>query len=239
MIDSLLVSRHIAEYLSTLMPDLPGKLEQIYSEARANRVPVIRREAQLLLRFLCLDKEPKSVLEIGTAVGFSSCFMAEYIPADASIFTIEKDDARYKEALGNVLEYRKDYAERRGLEAPSIQCELSDAEAYLTALTESHRQFDLIFLDAAKAQYPVYLSLIRSLMHKSSILITDNVMQEGSVAESKFTVTRRDRTIHLRMREFTDRLFHSGEFDSVMLPLGDGMTVSRLAGSKEKRDEEA
>ena len=64
-------------------------------------------------------------------------------------------------------------------------------------------------------------------------------MQEGSVAESKFTVTRRDRTIHLRMREFTDRLFHSGEFDSVMLPLGDGMTVSRLAGSKEKRDEEA
>ena len=102
----------------------------------------------------------------------------------------------------------------------------------MARLSEDGAKYDLIFLDAAKAQYPVYLEYIEKLMTKRSILVTDNVLQEGTLAESKFTVTRRDRTIHLRMREFADVLFRSGRFDSILLPLGDGMTISRLS-SKE------
>lgn len=232
MIDSLLVSKHLSDYLSSLQPDLPEFLEGLYRKAREERVPVIRREAQSLLRFLVLDREPGRVLEIGTAIGFSSCFMAEFLSAGAVLDTVEKDDARFIAATANVNAFALDYEKRYNRKAPDICPYHEDAEAFLVRLSEDGAKYDLIFLDAAKAQYPVYLRYIEKLMTKCSILVTDNVLQEGTLAESKFTVTRRDRTIHLRMREFADVLFRSGRFDSILLPLGDGMTISRLS-SKE------
>ena len=232
MIDSLLVSKHLSDYLSSLQPDLPEFLEGLYNQAREERVPVIRREAQSLLRFLVLDREPGRVLEIGTAIGFSSCFMAEFLPAGAVLDTVEKDDTRFIAATANVNAFALDYEKRYNRKAPDICPFHEDAEAFLARLSENGAEYDLIFLDAAKAQYPVYLRYIEKLMTKRSILVTDNVLQEGTLAESKFTVTRRDRTIHLRMREFADVLFRSGRFDSILLPLGDGMTISRLS-SKE------
>ncbi len=232
MIDSLFVSKHLSDYLSSLQPDLPEFLEGLYNQAREERVPVIRREAQSLLRFLVLDREPGRVLEIGTAIGFSSCFMAEFLPAGAVLDTVEKDDARYIVATANVNAFALDYEKRYNRKAPDICPYHEDAEAFLARLSENGAKYDLIFLDAAKAQYPVYLRYIEKLMTKRSLLVTDNVLQEGTLAESKFTVTRRDRTIHLRMREFADVLFRSGRFDSILLPLGDGMTISRLS-SKE------
>ena len=232
MIDSLLVSKHLSDYLSSLQPDLPEFLEGLFNQAREERVPVIRREAQSLLRFLVLDREPGRVLEIGTAIGFSSCFMAEFLPAGAVLDTVEKDDARFIAATANLNAFALDYEKRYNRKAPDICPYHEDAEAFLARLSENGAEYDLIFLDAAKAQYPVYLRYIEKLMTKRSILVTDNVLQEGTLAESKFTVTRRDRTIHLRMREFADVLFRSGRFDSILLPLGDGMTISRLS-SKE------
>ena len=227
MNDSLLVNNHIADYISSLQPDLPEYLENLYQRARADLVPVIRREAQAFIRFVCLDRQPLKVLEIGTAIGFSSCLTAEFLPANATILTVEKDESRYEQALLNTKEYAADYEKRNCRACPVIQCVLDDAEAFLRSLSEAGEQFDMIFLDAAKAQYPVYLELIETLMKPDSVLLADNVLQEGSVAESKFTVTRRDRTIHLRMREFIDMLFKSGRFDALMLPLGDGIAVAK------------
>ena len=233
MIDSLLVSKHLSDYLSSLQPDLPEFLEGLYNQAREERVPVIRREAQSLLRFLCLDREPGRVLEIGTAIGFSSCFMAEFLPEDAVLDTVEKDEARYAAAAAHINAYASDYERRNNRKAPEIRPFQEDAEAFLVRVSASGAKYDLIFLDAAKAQYPVYLEHIEKLMTNRTVLLTDNVLQEGTLAESKFTVTRRDRTIHLRMREFADVLFRSGRFDSILLPLGDGMTISRLSSNKE------
>lgn len=227
MIDSLLVNPHISDYISSLEPDLPDFLEELFRSARENRVPVIRREAQSLLRFVILDREPRQVLEVGTAIGFSSCFMAEYLSGDARIVTIEKDDKRYREALRNVSLFRENYRTRYNRDAAEISCIEGDAEEELRKLSASGAKFDLLFLDAAKAQYPVYLELLQTMMDEKSILITDNVLQEGTLAESKFTVTRRDRTIHLRMREFTEVLFRSGRYESMMLPVGDGMTLTK------------
>ena len=229
MKDSLLINRHIAEYLSSLEPDLPDFLEKLYQKARENRVPVIRREAQSLLRFLCLDRKPGRVLEIGTAIGFSSCFTAEFLPTDSVLCTVENYEPRYIEAQDNIRAYREDYLQRKGHGSAEIRSVFSDAEAYLKELCCRRETFDFIFLDAAKAQYPVYLTYIQKLMTKDAVLLTDNLLQEGTLAESKFTVQRRDRTIHLRIREFADMLFRSGDFDSVMLPLGDGMCISRLS----------
>lgn len=227
MIDSLLVNPHISDYISSLEPDLPDFLEELFRSARENRIPVIRREAQSLLRFVILDREPRQVLEVGTAIGFSSCFMAEYLSGDARIVTIEKDDKRYREALRNVSLFRENYRTRYNRDAAEISCIEGEAEEKLRKLSASGAKFDLLFLDAAKAQYPVYLELLQTMMDEKSILITDNVLQEGTLAESKFTVTRRDRTIHLRMREFTEALFRSGRYESMMLPVGDGMTLTK------------
>ena len=236
MTDSLLITEHLSDYLSSLQPDLPDFLETLYQKAREERIPVIRREAQSLLSFLCLDREPGRVLEIGTAIGFSSCLMAEYLPEGAVIDTVEKDPERYREAVSNIRSFAADYTKRHNRKAPEIHPHEEDAEAYLSRLSSDNATYDLIFLDAAKAQYPVYLTYIGRLMNPHSILVTDNVLQEGTLAESKFTVTRRDRTIHLRMREFADRLFRGDMYQSILLPLGDGMTVTRLSGGNVTHD---
>ena len=149
MIDSLLVSKHLSDYLSSVQPDLPEFLEGLYLKAREERVPVIRREAQSLLRFLVLDREPGRVLEIGTAIGFSSCFMAEFLPAGAVLDTVEKDDARFIAATANVNAFALDYEKRYNRKAPDICPYHEDAEAFLARLSEDGAKYDLIFLDAA------------------------------------------------------------------------------------------
>ncbi|MBR5712486.1 MAG: O-methyltransferase [Lachnospiraceae bacterium] len=218
MNDSLLVHPHIAEYVSSLVPDLPDRLAELESKAKQEEVPIIRKEAQGLLRFLLRTKRPKAILEIGAAVGFSASFMAYCTDYNTSIDTIEKVPARI-EAVRKLLSENADLAE-------VITLLEGDAEEILKKLADEGRQYDFIFLDAAKAQYPAYLVQIRRLLAEGGILVTDNVLQEGSLAESKFTVTRRDRTIHMRMREYVRELFDDATFTSTLLPVGDGMTVS-------------
>ena len=86
--------------------------------------------------------------------------------------------------------------------------------------------FDLLFLDAAKAQYVVWLPELLRLMRPGSVLISDNVFREGSILESRYAIRRRDRTIHDRMRAFLLEIKRSDELESMILPLGDGVAVS-------------
>lgn len=218
MNDSLLVNSHISEYVRTLIPDLPEWLAEVERAAKEKEVPIIRKEAQGLLRFLLRSHAPKSILEIGTAVGFSASFMADCTEYRTEITTIEKDEGRIAaaEALFASREQLRDH----------IRLIPGDAGEILKQSAAEKRKYDMIFLDSAKAQYPMYLESIRSLLNDGGILVTDNILQEGSLADSKFTVTRRDRTIHIRLREFTEMLFHDPLFTSVLLPVGDGMTVS-------------
>ncbi len=218
MNDSLLVNSHISEYVRTLIPDLPVWLAEVECAAKEKEVPIIRKEAQGLLRFLLRSHMPENILEIGTAVGFSASFMADCMNYRVQITTIEKDETRIAaaEELFASREQLKDH----------IRLIPGDAGAVLSQLTAENRKYDLIFLDSAKAQYPSYLEEIRKLLNEGGLLVTDNILQEGSLADSKFTVTRRDRTIHMRLREFTEILFNDPLFTSVLLPVGDGMTVS-------------
>jgi len=225
MIDSLLISPRIAEYVSSLVPDLPDRLTKMESRAKQEEVPIIRREAQGLLRFLLELSRPSRILEIGTAVGFSAAFMADCTGYTVPIVTIEKVPARIH-AVRELLEREADL---RGC----VTLLEGDALAVLRSLADEGNTFDFIFLDAAKAQYPSYLPMLRGMLPPDGLLVTDNILQEGSLAESKFTVTRRDRTIHMRLREYVEALFHDAAFSSILLPVGDGMTVSRRVGGKE------
>lgn len=226
MIATMLQNPRVSEYLLSLEPDLPEYLEELRETAEAAQVPIIRREAQALLRFLADLRQPKNILEVGTAVGFSACYLSELAPR-AAITTVEKVPARIAEAKKNFVRFQKE----------RISLLEGDAADVLRQLAEQKQVYDFVFLDAAKAQYGVYLPYLFSMLAEGGMLITDNVFQEGSLANSKFTVTRRDRTIHMRMREYVERLFAWDGLTSVLLPVGDGMAVS-VRRTKERENGE-
>lgn len=188
-------------------------LNQIEKEAKKDEVPIIRTQTQTLLRFLMAAHKPKDILEVGCAVGFSSLLMAEYAP-DSRIVTIEKYEKRIPVAREN---FRRARLEDR------ITLLEGDAADILAGMEGS---FDFIFMDAAKAQYIRFLPDALRLLRQGGLLVSDNVLQDGDVLESRFAVTRRNRTIHARMREYLYAITHHEELETVILPVGDGVSIS-------------
>ena len=158
--------------------------------------------------------KPKKILEIGTAVGFSAIFMSRFLDDDAHITTIENYPPRIAEA-------KKNFA-RAGVENRITLME-GDAQEILPGLDE---QYDFVFMDAAKGQYGCFFSEAVRLLKPNGILLCDNVLQDGDVLESRFAVTRRNRTIHSRMREYLHDLTHDPRLDTAILNVGDGMSLS-------------
>lgn len=189
-------------------------LNQIEKEARAERVPIVRTQTQNLLRFLMAAHRPLNILEIGTAVGFSALLMSEYAPEGCRITTIEKYEKRIPVARENF---------RRAGKEESITLLEGDAAELLRTLEDS---YDFIFMDAAKGQYLHFLPDAVRLLAGGGLLVSDNVLQDGDVLESRFAVTRRNRTIHARMRDYLYELTHHELLETVILPVGDGVAVS-------------
>ena len=159
-------------------------------------------------------QKPKRILEVGTAVGFSAILMAEYNPYPCEIVTIENYEKRIPIARENFV--------RAGKEQQITLIE-GDATDVLKTLEEP---FDMIFMDAAKGQYINFMPDILRLLKKDGVLVSDNVLQDGDIIESHFVVTRRNRTIHKRMREYLYELTHREDLVTAVLPIGDGITVS-------------
>ena len=171
------------------------------------------------LKTLLAAAKPKSILEVGTAIGFSALLMAEYSPADTQITTIEKYEKR--------IPIAKENFRRAGCQDQITLLE-GDAADILKGLTGT---YDFIFMDAAKGQYIHFLPEVFRLLAPGGILLSDNVLQDGDIIESRFAVERRDRTIHSRMREYLYTLTHHPELTTSVLPLGDGVTVSVKKGN--------
>lgn len=201
-------------YINSLDMGNTPFLEALEQYALENRVPIIRREMQSFIKmFLALNK-PKRILEVGTAIGFSTLLMCEYGPKDMEIVTIENYEKRIPIAKEN---FRK--AHREG------QITLWEGDAG-EILRELEGSFDMIFMDAAKGQYINWLPDVMRLMKNGGVLISDNVLQEGDIIESHYLVERRNRTIYKRMREYLYELKHNPALVTSILPLGDGVTVS-------------
>ena len=207
-------NERIAVYLRSL--ESPGNplLEEIEQEALASYVPIIRKETQSLLKTLLTMLRPARVLEVGTAVGFSALLMSEYLPEGAHITTIEKYEKRIPIARQNFR--------RAGKEG---QITLIEGDA-MEVLRSLDGPFDFVFMDAAKGQYPHYLPEVLRLLTPGGVLMSDNVLQDGSLIESRFAVERRDRTIHSRMREYLYELKHREDLMTSILPLGDGVALT-------------
>lgn len=208
----------IDERMSAFIDSLDGGntpfLDEIEKHARETQVPVIRKPTQSLLKFLLELSKPKRVLEVGTAVGFSALLMSEYAPGDCHITTIEKYEKRIPVAKENF---------RRAGREDRISLLEGDAAEILRTL---EGPYDLIFMDAAKGQYIHFLPDVLRLLAAGGLLVSDNVLQDGDIIESRYAVTRRNRTIHARMREYLYELKHHPELETVILPAGDGVTLS-------------
>lgn len=213
----MIVEPRLVEYLNSLETELPEHLAALEAYAIEHEVPIIRKEAQSLLKFFLNLKQPKRILEVGTAIGFSASLFCEYMPEDCHLTTIEKVPMRIAEAEKNLaaLKRNKDVTFLTG-----------DAEEVLKHLREQGNQYDFVFMDAAKAQYMSFLKQILPMLPPGALLITDNVLQEGSIVESKYSITRRDRTIHMRMREYLYELKHNDCLTTSIVAVGDGMALS-------------
>ncbi len=221
----MIVDERIVTFINSLETQNSEILETVEKEALASHVPIIRKEMQSFLKVLLAMTAPRSILEVGTAVGFSALLMSEYAPADCRITTIENYEKRIPAARENFR--------RAGKEG---QISLIEGDA-LEVLKKLEGSYDFIFMDAAKGQYIHYLPEVLRLLKYGGVLVSDNVMQDGEVIESRFAVERRNRTIHARMREYLYELKHTEELLTSILPLGDGVAVSVKKG-KEKEDEQ-
>ena len=211
----MIVDNRITEYLHSLETSRGELLDTIEKKAIEDGVPIIRSETAALLRSLTAALRPENILEIGTAVGYSALQMCQVMPANCHITTIEKYEKRIPEAKEN---FRKAGEESR------ITFLEGDADMWLKEL--KGKQFDLVFMDAAKGQYLNWLPLLLDLMPVGAVLISDNVLQDRDVVQSRFAVQRRNRTIHSRMREYLYELKHMEEFETAVIPIGDGVTIS-------------
>lgn len=210
----MIVEERLITYLNSLDNGNTPFLREIEQEAHENYVPVIRKETQNLLKLLLAMNRPKCILEVGTAVGFSALLMEAYNPVSCRITTIENYEKRIPKAKENFLRAGKENV-----------IELIEGDAALV-MKELNGPYDFIFMDAAKGQYINFLPEVMRLLPVGGVLISDNVLQDGDIIQSRFAVTRRNRTIHKRMRDYLYELTHREELVTSVLPIGDGVTIS-------------
>ena len=216
----MIVDERMITFINSMETENSQILEKIEREALDTYVPIIRKEMQSFLKVLLAIKKPMRILEVGTAIGFSALLMSENAPKDCKITTIEKYEKRIPIANANFA--------RVGRENQITLVE-GDALEILQGLTET---YDFIFMDAAKAQYIAYMPEVLRVLENGGVLVSDNVLQDGDIMESRFAVERRNRTIHSRMREYLYKLKHEPTLTTSIIPLGDGVAISVKNGEE-------
>lgn len=211
----MIVNERIVSYIHSLERSNGPLLDGMEAYAKSNRVPIIRKEAESFLKVMLMIKQPEKILELGTAIGYSAILMSECIGDNSKIVTIENYEKRIPVARENI--------KKAGRE-DKIQLIFGDALEEMKRMPDAC--FDFVFMDAAKAQYIYFLPEVIRVMRPGAVLVSDNVLQEGDLIESRFAVARRDRTIHSRMREYMYEVKNSTELMTTIIPMGDGLTVS-------------
>ncbi len=209
----MITDERFVTYIHSLEKPNSEILTEIEQAAHKDLVPIIRKEMESFLRVILTIKHPKEILELGTAIGYSAILMSEC--CDAKITTIENYEKRIPIARENIKKAGK-----------SEQIELLEGDAMEVMKTLPKEKYDFIFMDAAKAQYINYLPEVMRLLNPGGVLITDNVLQDGDLIQSKFVVRRRDRTIHKRMREFLETVKHDDRLETSIVPIGDGIVMA-------------
>ncbi len=210
----MIINERFTEYINSMETSDYEYLDELEQFALSTEVPIIRKEMQSFLKTLLVMMKPKQILEVGTAIGFSALLMSEYMPEDGHITTVEKYEKRIPIAQKNFETFHK---------SEKITLLAGDATDILKELQTT---YDFIFMDAAKGQYINFLPDILRLLNKGGVLVSDNVLQDGDIIESRYAIVRRNRTIHNRMREYLYLLKNHEQLSTTIIPLGDGITLS-------------
>ena len=208
-----IINEDILHYLRTEQKQLTGSLGELEELAHENGVPVIPHETVVFLQFLLKQKQPKNVLEIGTAIGFSASLMAETLGEDAKITTIDRFPVMIEKAKKNF--------EKLGL---TDQVTLLEGDA-ADLLSSLEGPYDFIFMDSAKSKYITFLPECLRLLSDDGVLMVDDVFQSGTVLQPIEEIPRKNRSIHRHLNEFLEEITKSSELTSTLLPLGDGVAL--------------
>ncbi len=218
-----IVNENVVSYIHSLEKDdiFLGKLEKY---AKEENVPIIRKETASFLKTFLKVLKPKNILELGSAIGYSAILMGFNTDEDTKIYTIENYEKRIPIAKENI--------NKAGFENKIILLEgdaiekMQELESVFNNPTDIDKKFDFVFIDAAKGSYKEYFLEAEKMLSKKGVIICDNVLQNGDVAVSRFAVERRDRTIHSRMREFLYEIKNNDSYETSIVPIGDGLSIS-------------
>ncbi|HOQ00529.1 MAG TPA: O-methyltransferase [Acetivibrio clariflavus] len=204
---------YINDYIRNTIRKSEGILKELEEFANKNHVPIVHPEVAKLLQVIGMIKRPARILEIGTAIGYSSILLSEVLQPNGRIDSIERYELMVERAKSNI--------KRAGLENV-INIIAGDALEVLKCL---NKQYDLIFLDAAKGQYPEFLPECLRLLSPGGLLISDNILYKGMIANDELVV-RRKKTIVKRLRNYLDTLCNSDNLETSIIPIGDGVAIS-------------
>lgn len=208
-----IVYPYITEYLRKEIPQKSGILKELEDYAKENQVPIVQPETAQLLEVLCAVKRPQRILEVGCAIGYSAILMAQYLEDGGTITTLEWD--------ADMAEIARENIKKAGYENV-INVIYNDAKEVIPTLTA---EYDIIFLDGPKAHYIYMLNDCIRLLKKGGLLISDNVLYKGMTADDEHVI-RRKITIVKRLRRFLSAQMQREELKTVILPLGDGVSVA-------------
>lgn len=207
------VKKELVEFMRTKQKELGGELGIIEKEANEAGVPIIPHETVVFLQFWLTQLKPKNILEIGTAIGFSSSLMAQCMNQEGHVTTIDRFDVMIRKAK---LTY-----ERLNMNEKITLLE-GDAAEILPTLSGS---YDFIFMDSAKSKYIEFLPDCLRLLKKGGVLMVDDVFQAGTILEPLADIPRGQRAIHKKLNQFLQVIMHHPDLTSTLLPLGDGVVL--------------
>lgn len=211
----------VTSYINGYYKAASQELEALRAVGEADRVPIILKETEQCLSFLLALKQPRRILEIGTAIGYSSIYFAHRCP-QAEIYTIEKDETAIQAARHNIAAF--------GLEARIHSC-FGDGQEQVEKLRDAGIDgFDFVFIDAAKSHYKRFLDAALSVCSENALIVSDNILQKGMTVSDQYDPQKKHKTNIKKMREYVDYICSSRELETSLLSTGDGLAVSIFRG---------
>jgi predicted O-methyltransferase YrrM len=204
---------YINEYIRNTIKGSEGFLRELEEFARQNNIPIIEPEVARLLIVLGNIIKPSRILEVGTAIGYSAILLSDLLQPGGKLDTIDRYEYMIDKARENIKIAGKEN---------TINIITGDAADILKCLDKN---YDLIFLDGAKGQYLELLPECLRMLNKGGVLISDNVLYKGMVANDELII-RRKKTIVKRMRNYLEDICKNNRLETCIMPIGDGVAIS-------------
>lgn len=212
-----MLNEEVLTYLENLIPDRPQSVKQMEDFAEQHDVPIMEKTGIEVLLLLLSMQQPKRILEVGTAIGYSAIRMALKLP-NTEIITVELDEERLQLAKQHIKEF--------GLEE-RIHVLHGDA-LLLSEEISKYGPFDALFIDATKAKYSKFFTLYEPMLTDVGMIYTDNVLFKGTVARDRSELkTRRQRTMVRKLDDYNHFLYTLEKYETTIIPVGDGIAITK------------